>query len=123
MAKDFGGRMTFRLSTGVLLSLRATVNLSPGRNSIESVANQDGSLDRTATVKAGRCEITFADSGIDVDALLTGDRFNATLAEDFSKTSHYFTNAFVTGDPVINRMNGEVTGVAVEFELYQRGTN
>jgi hypothetical protein len=120
MSNDFGGRMTLRFSTGVLLPLRATVNMSAARISVEAVANQDGSVDRTATVKPGTCEISFADVGTDMDALLSGERFNATLIEEFSGVTHYYTRAFLSGDPTVNRMTGEVTGAVLNFEAYRK---
>lgn len=120
MSNDFGGRMSLRFSNGLLISLRSTVNMSSARTSVEAVANQDGSVDRVATVKPGTCEISFADNGEDMDAILSGERFNATLIEDFSGWTHYFTNAFVSGDPVTNRMNGEVTGVTLNYETYRK---
>jgi hypothetical protein len=120
MSNDFGGRMTLRLSTGALLPLRATVNMSPARTSVEPVANQDGSVDRSATVKPGTCEISFADNDLDLDALLAGARFNATLIEEFSGVTHYFTRAFISGDPTVNRMNGEVTGATLVYENYRK---
>jgi hypothetical protein len=120
MSNDFGGRMTLRLSNGTLIALRANVNMSPSRTSIEPIANQDGSVDRAATVKPGTCEISFADTGIDFDAILSGERFNGTLIEDFSGVTHYFTRAFISGDPTVNRMNGEVTGATVVYESYRK---
>ncbi|MBD9390129.1 phage tail tube protein [Agrobacterium sp. AGB01] len=120
MSNDFGGRMTLRFSSGVLIALRANVNISPSRVSIEAIANQDGSVDRSATVKAGTCEISFADAGQDLDALLSGDRFNATLIEEFGGNTHYFTKAFIAGDPTINRITGEVTGAVLNYETYRK---
>lgn len=120
MSNDFGGRMTLRLSSGALIPLRATVNMSPARMSVEPIANQDGSIDRAGTVKPGTCEISFADTGLNLDALLSGERFNGTLIEDFSGVTHYFTKAFISGDPTVNRMNGEVTGAVLVYENYRK---
>lgn len=118
--KDFGGIINVRLSTGQLLSLRGTLNLNPSRYSIEAVANQDGSVDRTATVMPARAELNFADRGVDYDALMRSARFDITFIEDFSGVTHYFTSAFAQGDPQTNRQTGEVTGLTIAAEKYSR---
>ncbi|WP_421611226.1 phage tail tube protein, partial [Agrobacterium rosae] len=122
-SNDFGGRMTLRFSSGTLISLRSTVTMSPSRMSVEPIANQDGSVDRAGTVMPGTCEITFADADHDYDALISGDRFNATLIEDFSGKTHYFTNAFLSGNASVNRMNGEVTGLSITYEGYRKASS
>lgn len=123
MSNDHGGRMTLRFSSGTLISLRSTVTMSPSRLSVEAIANQDGSVDRAGTVTPGTCEITFADADHDYDALISGERFNATLIEDFSGKTHYFTNAFLSGTASVNRMNGEVTGLSLTYEGYRKGAS
>ncbi len=118
--KDFGGRITLRFSTGETFSLRGTLNLNPSGYSIEAVANQDGSVDRQATVQPRRFELNFADRGLDYDALMRAGRFNVTFAEEFSGVTHYYTDAFLVGDPQINRQTGEVTGITGAAEKYSR---
>jgi hypothetical protein len=118
--KDFGGTIDVRLSTGATFSLRGTLNMNPSRISIEAVANQDGSVDRTGTVQPARAELNFADRGINYDELMRSSRFNVTFIEDFSGVTHYFTDAFTVGDPQINRQNGEVSGISIAAEKYSR---
>ncbi|NTF87496.1 hypothetical protein G6L46_10205 [Agrobacterium rhizogenes] len=120
--KDFGGRITFRLSTGDTFSLRGTLNINPSGYSIEAVANQDGSIDRQATIMPRRFELNFADRDHDYDALMRGARFNVTFSEEFSGVTHYYTDAFLVGDPQINRQTGEVTGITGAAEKYSRTT-
>lgn len=120
MSKDHGGRMTLRFSTGTLISLRATVNIVPTRMTVTAIANADGSVDRSGEMKPGTTEITFADRGIDYDGLISGGRFNATLVEDFGGDTHYFNNAFLSGDPSVNRITGEVSGMTLNYEGYDR---
>jgi hypothetical protein len=123
MGQDYGGRILMTTSTGQKFSLRGTLNMNPAGISTEAVANQDGSGDRTATVTLRRAEINFADRGLDYDALMKAPRFNVTFIEDFSGVTHYFTNAFFVGDPQLNRQTGEVTGVTIAAENYNRTTN
>ncbi|MBD8555554.1 phage tail tube protein [Rhizobium sp. CFBP 8762] len=120
---DYGGRITMRLSTGESFSLRGTLNLNTSGLSSEAVVNQDGSVDRTGTPQARRFEITFADRGINLDKLMSAPRFNVTFDEEFTGVTHYFTSAFLTGDPQINRMTGEVSGLTGSAENYNRRDN
>lgn len=118
--KDFGGKVSVKFSTGELISLRATYNINPARVSVEAIVNQDASVDRTSTNVAARAEISFADRGLNLDKLMRADRFNITIDEDGNAVTHYFTKAFLVGDPQVNRVNGEVTGISVAAESYSR---
>jgi hypothetical protein len=120
MGKDFGGRIVMRLSNGTTFSLRGTLNINPAGQSNEPIINQDGSADRVGTPQGRRFDMNFADNGIDLDALMKADRFNVTFDEEFGGRTHYFTNAFIVGDPQVNRMNGEVTGLSGVAENYNR---
>lgn len=122
MGKDFGGKMSLRLSTGELISIRGTFNVSPTRQEISSVTNQDNSIDRVSTPQASRIEIVAADGGWDYEALMNGPRFNGTVVEEFTGISHFMTNAFFVGRPVINRLNGEVSGLSIDGD-YSKGSN
>lgn len=118
--KDYGGLIRFRLSNGTTLSLRGTMNLKTAGRSVEAVVNQDRSTDRIETLTPYGFELSFADRGEDLEALMKSDRFDATSIEDDTGVSHYFTRAFFVGDPTTNRMNGEVTGVSGAAEDYNR---
>lgn len=118
--KDFGGRMTVRLATGALISLRGTFEVMPARQSNESITNQDGSTDRVGTPTSPRANVTFKDGDIDLDAIMRAARQNMTITEEFTGTAHYFLNAFFTGEPSVNRMNGEVTGLVIVGEDYRK---
>lgn len=122
MGKDFGGKMSLRLSSGELISLRGTFNVSPTRQEISSVTNQDNTTDRISTPQASRVEIVAADGGFDYEKLMNGPRFNATLVEEFTGITHYMTNAFFVGRPQINRLNGEVSGLSIDGD-YSKGSN
>jgi Phage tail tube protein len=117
---DYGGRMTVKLSSGEIFSLRGTFNVMSSGFSAEAITNQDRSVDRTLTPKAATCEINFADKGINYNQLMQSDRFNVTIDEDNTDVSHYFTGAFFVGDPSVNRITGEVTGLTITAEKYRR---
>jgi hypothetical protein len=118
--RDFGGKVAVRFSTGEVISLRATYNINPARVTVEPVTNQDGSVDRNSTNVPARAEISFADRGLNLDKLMRSDRFNITIDEDNNGVTHYFTRAFLVGDPQINRVTGEVTGMSIAAEAYSR---
>jgi len=118
--KDFGGVIRVRFSTGEMIPLRGTLNMSTAGISTEAVTNQDGSVDRTMTPTARLAEITFADRGLDHDQLMRADRFNVTFIEEHTGMTHYFTRAFLVGTPVKNRVTGEVTGISIAAEAYRK---
>jgi hypothetical protein len=117
---NFGGVMKMRTSTGKNISLRGTFSLSPSRVSVEAMSNQDASLDRIFTPKPRTCEIVFADKGVDLAVIMEDEVQNVSIIEDHTGVTHNLTGAFMTGDPVINRLTGEVTGVSLAFENYDR---
>jgi hypothetical protein len=119
---DFGGRMTARLASGSLLSLRGNFTVMSAGQSNEAITNQDGSTDRIGTPTAPRAEVTFKDaSDVDFNALMTAPRQNFTVHEEFTGVTHYFFNAFFGGEPSSNRLNGELSGLQIIAETYRRG--
>ncbi|MGG7581029.1 phage tail tube protein [Rhizobium sp. Nf11,1] len=122
MGKDFGGRMLVRLSDGTTMSMRGTFSVNTAGQSNEAVTNQDGSSDRIGTPMPYRASATFRDDNADLGALMRSPRLNVTIFEEFSGVTHYFTNAFFTGDPESNRLNGELTNLTVNSEQYNRST-
>lgn len=118
--KDFGGRMSVRLSSGEYLSLRGTFSVQRGRQSNEAITNQDGSNDRIGTPTSPRANVVFKDSGIDFDALMRAPRQNIVIIEEFTGVTHHFISAFFAGDSDSNRLNGEVSGLTISASNYTR---
>lgn len=123
MGQKYGGKIVVRLSSGEVFSLRGTFGIMPSSQSNEAIVNQDGSVDIVGTPQGRRFELNFADKGIDYDALMKGPRFNVTAIEEFTGVIHYFSDAGMIGDPNINRVNGEVTGLSGIAEGYNRGND
>jgi hypothetical protein len=119
MAK-LGGRISMRLSTGLLISMRGGMTIMPSGQSNEIITNQDSTISVVATPMARRFEMTFEDRGIDYDALMKADAFNVTFVEEFTGVTHYFTDAYMVGDPSINRGTGEVSGLSGAAQAYSR---
>lgn len=118
--KDFGGIMKLRTSNGRQLSFRGAFSIQPARNTTEAMTNQDGSVDRVATPKAATAALTFVDKMGGLDAVNLSDREDVTIVEDFTGVTHLFTQAFWTGEPDINRLSGEVTGLGLATDQYRR---
>ncbi len=120
--KDFGGVIRFRDTSGRNLTLRGTFNVMPSDRSVEGIVNQDGSPDRVFTPQAPRAEIVLADKNVDLATLMGDDRQDMTIVEDNTGVVHSYINAFYTGDPSSNRLNGEVSGVGIMAEAYRKLT-
>jgi hypothetical protein len=118
--KDFGGRMSVRLASGALLSLRGNFTVKGAGQSNEAIVNQDDSVDRVGKPEAKTAEVTLKDGGVDFNTVMTAPRQNITIFEEFTNTTHYFFNAFFAGEPSSNRMNGEVSGLTIVGETYSK---
>lgn len=118
--KDFGGEMRLRLADGTNLTLRTAVTIGSSGLSTESVTNQNGSVSRVGTPRPRTAEVTIEDNNEDMNALLRAPRQDIYVTEEFSGVSHIWTGAILTGDPRSNRANGEVTGLVIEAEGYER---
>lgn len=118
--KDFGGVMKVRTSSGRQLSMRGAFSVQPATSSVEAMTNQDRSTDRVITLKAATVAFTLVDKDNDFALIMDEDRIDLTIVEDKTGVSHLFTQAFWTGTPDINRLNGEVTGVGASSDQYRR---
>lgn len=118
--RDYGGKMSITGSTGYRFSPRGTINVSAAHSSNEAITNQDGRVDRIVTPGAPTAEVNFADDGPNFDVLLNADRHNITIVEEKTGVTHLFTNAFWTGRPSSNRVNGEVSGLGIVAEFYSK---
>jgi hypothetical protein len=118
--RDFGGEMRLRLADGSVKTMRGTFTSGPAGLATESVTNQDGSVSRTGTPRPRTAEISLEDDGTDLNALLRAPRQDIYIAEEFTGVSHIYIGAMITGDPRVNRANGEVTGIQIEANGYER---
>ena len=119
--KNFGGEMTFSLSTGERIVVRGAATVMPSNLNMEGAANQDGSVYRTAEPVGYTAELTFEDMDQDNwNLLMRASGFNVTLSETFNGAQHLWTEAGFTGRPSINRATGEVSGVALIARAYRK---
>lgn len=118
--RDFGGEMRLRLSGGAVLTMRAAGTLGRANLSTEAMTNQDGSVSRTATLKPSTHELTLEDDGLDVGELLRASRQDIYVVEEFTGVTHVFLDAFIGGDGAVDRATGELTGLVINANGYQR---
>lgn len=120
---DFGGIFKFRLPTGQNLSVRGSLTFNPARMSAESVVNHDGSVDRTFTPTGYRFGLSLkgkdaSGAAIDFDALLALDKVDFTFLHDTEKVDRTFSRASLIGDPQLDGLTGEVSGITGVAEGY-----
>lgn len=120
---DFGGIVKFRLPTGQNLSVRGSLTYNPAKMSAESVVNHDGSIDRTFTPMGYRFALSLkgkdtSGNAVDFDALLALDKVDFTFLHDTEAVDRSFTRASLTGDPSLDGLTGEVSGITGVAEGY-----
>jgi hypothetical protein len=119
--KNFGGEMTFGLSTGETIVVRGAAEIMPSNINVEGNANQDGSIYRTAEPTGYRANLTFEDmEADDWGRLMRASGFNVTLNEVFNGAQHLWTEAGFVGQPSVNRASGEVSGVSLIARAYRK---
>lgn len=112
---DFGGIIKFRTPTGNL-SIRGAITHKPLPFSAETVANTDGSLDRTITVTGVRFSLSLRNrttDGLPVDlaAVYALNPTTFTILHESERVDRTYSGAFLTGDPSVDDMTGEITGI------------
>ncbi|MET3892783.1 hypothetical protein ABIE41_003859 [Bosea sp. OAE506] len=117
------GLIKFRLPTGQNLSVRGSVTRNPARVSRESVVNLDGTVDRTETPMGYRFALSLQPKtaegvGIDFDALMAFDKVTFTFLHDSERVDRTYSRASLIGDPQVDDMTGEVTGITGVAEGY-----
>ncbi|KFC63978.1 hypothetical protein FG93_05488 [Bosea sp. LC85] len=120
---DFGGLIKFRLPTGQNLSVRGSLTYNPHNLSAEAVANHDGSIDRTFSPQGYRFGVALKGKDtegnpIDWAAIFKLDKVDFTFLHDTEKVDRTYTRASVIGDPQVDGLTGEASGVSGVSEGY-----
>lgn len=118
-----GGLAKFRLPTGKNLSIRGSLTRNPHNMSSEAVVNMDGSVDRSHTVVGYRFALSLASKDgdgkpVNVRELMEFDKVDFTFLHDTEKIDYTYTRASLTGDPQIDAMTGELSGITGTAEGY-----
>jgi hypothetical protein len=118
--QQFGGRITFEFAGKIISIANASVKLDIFGASAEAMANQDATVCYKYTPKPKGADFTLRD-GLDIDwPSLMRQQGNCTIVEEENNVSHLFTACRLVGEPIIDRDNGEVTGVSVKGGQYSR---
>lgn len=111
------GLIKFRTPTGQNRSLRGSVTHNPLNFSREAVANLDGTLDGTETPQGYRFAMSLtgkdADgSPVDWRQLFAFDKVTFTFIHDSERIVRTYSRAMLTGDPQVDDITGEVSGIS-----------
>ena len=119
MTFQAGGRISAAFN-GVRYSPRGKATIFPAGLQHAINVNHDGTTSRSTRAQATRVELTFdrgaASSGFARprwDAAFMQGFYNFTLAETDTGVTHYFSNATIVGEPVIDTETGEVSGLTI----------
>lgn len=120
---DFGGLIKFRLPTGQNLSVRGSVTHNPFNMSAEAVVNHDMSTDRTFSPQGYRFALSLkskdsAGNPIDFAALFGFDKVDFTFLHDTERVDRTYSRASLIGDPQIDGLTGELSGITGVAEGY-----
>jgi len=119
---DFGGEMKFNVS-GRPITVRGNVRTMPSNMSSEGIVNQDNTTSRSFRPMGYRAELTFENGdGIDWDALIKAAPQRFSLIQDRTGFVHVWISAKFMGDAQIDEITGEVTGLTILADGYQKAT-
>jgi hypothetical protein len=118
-----GGLAKFRLPTGRNLSIRGSLTRNPYNLSSEAVVNMDGSVDRSHTVVGYRFGLSLASKDsegnpVNVKEMMEFDKVDFTFLHDTEQIDYTYSRAALTGDPQIDAMTGELSGITGVAEGY-----
>ena len=118
---QFGGRITLEFGNLSIVIANASVKLDISGTKSEDKANQDGSACYIYTPTPRAADFVARDDSVNLD-WTTLMRFtgNATITELDNGVTHLFTNCRLVGQPVIDRDNGEVSGLKISGGQYQK---
>lgn len=119
----FGGIIKFRTPSGANLSVRGSVTHKPHNVTYEKIANMDGTLDRSATPSGFGFSMSLANrdsagNPVDIAALFALEGVSFTFLHDGEKVDRTYSKAFLTGEPSVDDMTGEISGIEGAAEGY-----
>lgn len=117
------GLIKFRDPTGRNIGLRGSVTHNPVNFSREAVVNLDGSVDGTETPQGYRFAMSLkgkdaAGNPIDWRQLMAMDKVNFTFIHDSERVVRVFSRATLMGDPQVDDITGEVSGITGVAESF-----
>lgn len=118
MAGNVGGRVDITID-GVTYHPVAEIKLQESNMEVDVVDNQDGTIGRSVKSSHYEIDITFRDmAGLNIQDLMSRYFDFSGIERDMGR-SILMTNAFLTGKPSRNSVNGEVSGLKVVSDQYR----
>lgn len=121
---SFGGRIQIKIGDKRFAPTEADIEIEPTSRSVKGMANQDGSACYTVKPKLYGAKIKLRNPcGIVWDDYMLMCKVDCSIIEEDTGRTHLFTGARITTDdagPKINLSNGEVDGLQIEGDKYQK---
>lgn len=113
---DFGGVIKFRKPDGQNLSVRGSTTHNPVPLSYEAVVNHDLSNDRMVKPEGFRFALSLRNRDIDgapvrIADLMALDKVDFTILHDTERVDRTYLRASLLGDPQVDDMTGEISGI------------
>lgn len=110
------GLIKFRDPTGRNIGLRGSVTHNPVAFSREAVVNLDGSVDGTETPQGYRFAMSLKGKDangnpIDWRQLMAMDKVTFTFIHDSERVNRTYRRATLMGEPQVDDITGEVSGI------------
>jgi len=117
------GLIKFRGPSGRNYSIRGSVSHNPLNFSAEPVVNLDGTVDRTFTPQGYRASMSLAARDSDgnptpIGELMALDKVDFTFLHDSERIDRFYGRAKLTGDPSVDDVSGEMSGINVVSESF-----
>lgn len=117
------GLIKFRMPNGQNLGVRGSVTHNPVPVSYEAVVNLDLSVDRTVTPQGRRFAMSLkgkdADGNpFDFAALMAQDKVTFSFLHDSERVVRTYSRASLVGDPQVDDITGEVSGITGVAESF-----
>lgn len=115
-----GGRYTITIG-GTRYSGRGKASVRPARATPKADANRDGTGFRTVEAKLASIALTFdRGNGIPWDETMLLSDVDVSFKEDDVGVTHYLTKSSWVGEPEIDTDSGEVSGMSLASDQYQK---
>lgn len=117
------GLAKFRLPTGQNLGVRGSLTHNPVNFSREAVVNLDGSVDGTETPQGYRFGLSLAGKDrdgnpVDFRMLMALDKVTFSFLHDSERMLRTYSRCTLMGDPQVDDITGEVSGITGVAEGY-----
>jgi Phage tail tube protein len=117
---NFGGRISITAGTQRFTPSDGDVTIEPTNIKVDAKANGDGSPCYTASPKLYGAKIKFRDSSSITWDDIVRQSLDVTIVEEDNNRTHIFSSCRAVGEPEVNISNGEVSGMEIRGQQYQK---